>query len=235
MRTEDERFEQLLRAYALRLDREIAEEDAAWGGRVPERLDRRIGALAAGAGAAALLASGVRKAAVVGGGPGLLTALKALAAALTAAALLLGGAYAAFPALREAVNSTVGVSQMAPQPGTALPQSPADWTIPSPGPDYALRDEAGSDTMQGRWFTSPAQECMVQIALRLPGGSSLGEGAEAVELGGLRGEYLDTGLTQVLLLHAGDTLLRVEFWGAERGEVVGYAERLIERNKSINN
>ena len=240
MRTEDERFESLLRSYALRLDREIAVEDAAWGGRVPERLDRRIEALTLGAGAAgaaALAGTGLRKTTTVGrfgarlGRLGLLGAIKGLVAALAAAALLLGGAYLVSPVVRETVENAVSGLRTAPEPSTALPDSPADWVIPSPGADFKLRDEAGSGTMQGRWFTNEARECMVQIAARLPGGSSLGDGAEPVEIGGLPGEYQDTGLTQVLLLRAGDTLIRIEFWGAERGEVIEYAERLIESNE----
>lgn len=234
MRKNEDWLGELMREYALRLDRTIERDEREWRDRVPESLDNRVAALAAGAipfepALDRLMprpSTVVKKAASAAAKGGM--ALKAIAITVAAAAAVSAGACAASPAVRGRVGGLLAACARISDTRSAL--SPGDYIIPSPGEGFTVTDEAKSANMHGCWFTSDDREALVQIAASLPEGTEVSEDAEAIPVGDRWGTIEETESTCVLILNDGGVMIRVEFWGAQRDEVIDYAAGLLAEN-----
>lgn len=231
MHKNDDWLGELMHQYALRLDRDIERDEAQWRDRVPESLDKRITALAAGIlpaeSALERLAprhtgAGKRAASAVKTG----TALRTIAIAAASAAVISVGAFTVSPTVRERVDAWFDICAVQARRAAA----PGEYIIPSPGERYTVTDEAQSARMHGCWFTSEEREVLVQIAQSLPDGAEVSDDAEAVVVGGCAGLIEENGDTQVLILDDGGVMIRVELWGGDRDEIIDYAGRLLSAN-----
>lgn len=208
------KFDRLLQDYAL--DRLVQQRDAL-NAQVPESMDRAAEAAfqKMGAMAAAGAYTGIPK---IGAG---LAAVKAAVISVTAAAVLIAGSCALVPVIRSAVDRAA-IEE------TAKAKAPADYEIPSPGDDFTVTDEASSERIAARWFKSDHQQVMVQIAYSLPDSSLVGQ--EYAAVCGIPAAVTETDDTQILTIQHGDVFIQIQYFNAERAELIAYAERLISMN-----
>ena len=215
------------------LMRQRREQEQVWNTAVPKHTDqaaerafRQMEAMVAAgvpiaAGATAAKAAGGSKAA------GAVTAVKVLAVAAAGAAVIGMGTLAAVPAARQGLGQLLAPERA--ETAQTVSRLPGAYVIPSPGEDFTVTDQAQSDTLNARWFTSAHQQVLVQIARQLPEESSEGA-AEAVTAGGLSGALYQSGSTQVLLLRDGDVLLRVQYFNGDRDTLLAYGQALAAAN-----
>lgn len=149
--------------------------------------------------------------------------IKVLSAVL-AAALIGVGSIAVIPGAGNAVKSVLHTEQAEPA-GTKAPE---DYSIPSPGENYTLREDVSSGRMAAKWFEAERRHLMVQIAKTLP---ELPEGdCEAVSIGGSIGLYYEDEGDQQLLLQDGGMYILIQMHNASRQELMDYAELFAEAN-----
>lgn len=218
MSISDEVLDELFREYERQEEKRCKAVNEQWKSRVPESMDSMVRALALGA----IPAKPKLMKAVAAGSAAV--ALKVTAVAVASALTLGVGAYAVSPAVRDCVDSIIS--------GKAYDQKrgPKDYVIPDPGEDYSLTDEASGENMTAKWFTSDKAELMVQIAYRLPEDPNSSENVDLVTVGPLWGTYQEAENTGLLILRDGEILILIETWGAERAELMSYAEMLVQSN-----
>lgn len=229
MRAEEASFAAMLREMLNDEGGALLEEERRWHDRVPAQLDRTAMACLSAPSAAAAERP-IRTPSLPASAA--LSGWRLALAGLGAAALLAAGTVAAVPALRARVVSLLPAPavQETEAPGL-LGDSPGDYQIPLPGPDYTVTDEARSERLAYRWFTSPDRELLVKIAYRLQEDRAAGGETEYVQLGPLWGTYCEADSTRLLILRDGPVFLLFESWGGTREELVEYAERLIASNR----
>jgi hypothetical protein len=114
------------------------------------------------------------------------------------------------------------------QPRRAVP---GDYVIPSPGEDFTVTETVDDQRLVCRWFTSAEQELMVQIAYKLPLEITGAEGTEIIDLNGrVAAVYLEQGEQKLVELRDGEILLQIEYYNADKEEVLAYAAALAEAN-----
>lgn len=208
-------FDRLMRDYAL--DRLVERQDEL-NAAVPDSTDRA--AEQAFRKMEAMVSSGAYSGAARAGAAA--AAAKAVVISVTAAAVLCAGSYALSPTVRSAVDGLVGIEAPAPS------KQPGEYIIPSPGEDFSVTDEAEGERMAARWFKSDRQQVMVQIAYRMP--EDIDTGQEFITVGGLPGTLTEADDTETLTLRDGTVIIRIQYFNADREELIGYAERLISMN-----
>lgn len=221
-------FEILMREHIDRRGAWLLSENARWAGSVPEHTDRaaekafRTLSACAAAGAPLPVPSVLArsaKAAAVGAG------IKALAVTLAASAVIGAGAYAAAPKVHELLGAAHSVT------ANARHLAPADYVIPDPGGDFTLTDEGASNKMAYRWFGSPEQELIVEIAYALPDEAVQDEKIEVMNAGSMWGTVSEAEHTQLLILRDGDVFIVIEYFNAGREELAAYAEAFAQANE----
>ena len=103
--------------------------------------------------------------------------------------------------------------------------------IPDPGEEYAVTDEAVSQTLVYRWYSSREKELLVEIAYRLPEEQTLDGPVEYRAVGGMWGTYAEAERTRLLILRDSDVLILIELFGGEEEELKAYAQHLAEANR----
>lgn len=227
MKISDERFIALM-GEAQR--RQYARINEQYRDKVPESFDRAAektlrrleGWVAAGAVPPQAVSYAPKKAAK--GAAKASLAIKTAAVVLSAA-LIGAGSYAAVPAVRDAVNSALGIGHIA---SAHRVKASADYIIPDPGEPYELQDSIETGTTTAKWFAGEGRLLMVQIAEELP---ELPEGAgEAVTVGGTVGMVYDIDGDQVLLLYDGGMTILIKIYTADRQELLDYAQMFAAAN-----
>lgn len=227
----------LMLRYGEQEDRLIRDGETRWRGKVSDSMDAMVRDLGAGilpavlildsAGSApAIPAPKKRIRAARAKAVSVSAAVRALALTIAAAVVLSVGACVVSPTVR-GLTKQVFTSVLGAESVPA--RTPDSYIIPSPGEDFSLTNEAEGDNMLARWFTSDRMEALVEIAYRLPENTSADAG-EVVTVGDMWGTYRETGGTGVLILRDGDVYIHVEFWGADREEIMRYAEALVQAN-----
>lgn len=223
----DESFSRMMREMIRSEGESLLKTEEVWHSAVPASVDKA--ALAAiGGGLLPYTAPAAGKTA----GAFLAKAVKVAGLSLAAAAVVAAGVVTVTPSLQEGVAALLAGGERpvsAAQPA-ARRQAPGDYVVPSPGEDFALTEAVDDERLLVRWFTSEAQELMVQVAGRLPSEISGREDAELVDLGGAVGSYLEQGEQKLLELRDGDVVLQITFYRAEKEEVLDYGILLAEAN-----
>lgn len=216
-------FGVLMREYIDRRGARLLDEDRHWRDMVPDHTERAAESTFRTLRTCA--ASGVPFPTGIIGGKAAAGGVKALAIALAAAAAIGAGAYAAAPAV-------CGLAERAiPAAESVRHMAPADYIIPDPGGALTLTDEGFSKKMAYRWFGSPDQELLVEIACSLPEEAEQEGDVDAVDVGGLWGTVCETEHTQLLILHDGDVFILIEYFNAGRDELLDYAEAFVRANE----
>ena len=217
-------FESMMRELVRDEGARLLEGEKAWRGLVPDSIDKvAYAAIAAGTAA---------KAAPAAAGFAVKNIIKAAAVAVAASLVVTGGACVVSPAFRARVSDLLTGTEGA---GSAYVQKNADKTpgsyaIPSPGDAYEITDEAVSERVQYKWFTSDEREILVEVAYRLPGNDAEAAGEVLVLSGGLWGAYTEDGGTKTAVLHDGDIDVRITFSNAEKDDILSYAELIASQN-----
>lgn len=222
-------FDALMEQYVDSRGADLLRQEPDWRGEIPEHTRRaaenafRTVRTCAAAGAplphitgSAAGAAGHASAAAAG--------LKLLSLAVAASAVIGAGAYAVSPAVRTFTMELMGISER------AQGREPAAYVIPDPGGSFTLSDEAVGAQMSYRWFSSATQELIVEIAYEVPEEMEPGEDPEVVTVGPLWGTLTRTERTQLLILRDGDVYIILEYFHADRDELLSYAERLVAVN-----
>lgn len=218
----DDTFAAMMRDMASREGEELLREELIWRERVPASVDA--------AARLALAEGGAPPARGIPARPAVKTPLSPMKLAIltVAAATALGaGACAASPSLRTALRESLPFA--ASRESDA--RQPGGYTVPMPGPDFTLTEEAEGERMLYRWFTAGSREVLVQIALRLPqSDTETGPGEPQILSGGVLGSYYESGEGKTLILRDGEVLIRITVFRLSREELTEYAERIIAEN-----
>lgn len=223
------RFDALMREYVDRRGGALLAEEELWRDRVPDRADaaaektfRRLRACAA---------TGVplpTPASILPAAGAAAKAVKTVALTLAAAGVIGAAAYTAAPVLRDARGGGIAAVRRAAE------RKPAEYVIPDPGGDLTVTDEGSSGKMAYRWFGSPEQELIVEIAYAVPE-ELAGDGqGEITAVGSMWGELWHGEHTELLVLHDGAICITIEYFNADRDELMAYAESLVRANETSN-
>lgn len=209
----DDALDSLLYELFERKSAALAETEAYWHDRVPERFRN--------AGRDALLMLSAPAARVRTPRRGLALGL----AAVLAAGAVSAGALALSPSLRGRASALFGAAYTEP----LREREPMDYVIPSPGEEFTVRDEAAGQAMVYRWYGAEHSMVLVEIARELPEDAAQTEDAEAVTVGGMWGSYCAD--TRSLLLHDGAVSILIQYWNGEREDILAYAEAFAAANE----
>ncbi len=216
-------FESMMRELVREEGSRLLEGEKAWRGLVPDSIDK--------AAYAAIAAGTAAKAAPAAAGFTAKHIIKAAAAVVAASVVVTGGACVVSPSFRARVSDFVGerFGGSSAYVESAGSRTPGGYAIPAPGDGYVVTDEAASERVQYKWFTSDEHDVLVEVAYQLPGGES-DDGELLVLSGGFWGSYREEGNQQIAVLHDGDIAIRITFSDAEKDDVVSYAELLASLN-----
>ncbi len=231
------RFEELMREARIERSLRIVDRNSEVPAHVDEAADRAFRQMEAWIAAGVILSPApeilpLPKAAGASGAAAGLTALKIAAVTVGAAALIGLGSYAAVPALREAVNDSLGAAQtQSLREVQREAKAPADYVIPSPGEDYSLKEELSTGTVAAKWFVAERRLLMVQIAPSLQ--ETPPADSETVTVGAMVGALWEQEGDRLLLLHDGQVTVLIRMFNAERQEILDYAEAFAEANSGL--
>ena len=223
----DERFGSMIEEMVRAEGDELLKTEELWHAAVPKSTD--AAALAAIGTVLPYAAPAVGRAAA---GSGLLKAAKAAAIALGAAAVVAVGAVTVSPTLRGEVSALLSGAERPAVVQSVQQQRavPGAYVIPSPGEDFAVTQTVDDERLVCRWFTSDTQELMVQIAYKLPQEITGLADTEPVEVNGTSAVYLEQGDQKLLELRDREVVIQIEYFNAEKDEVLAYAALLAEAN-----
>lgn len=217
-------FESMMRELVQTEGAKLLEEEKVWRGRVPEHIDKTAHlALSAGAAAQAPIRAGFAAR----------HAVRAAAGIVAAAIAVTGGTLAVSPAARARAAELFGGAEAASGAYVARrsEKTPGDYVIPAPGGDYTVTDEASSERIRYKWFTSSEREVLVEVAYRLASGAYDAADAEFVFLSdGSMGTYREDDSSASVVLQDGEIDIRITFSNAVQEDVLSYTEQLIAAN-----
>ncbi len=229
----DERFGSLMKEMVRTEGEELLKVEETWHAAVPKSTDEAAMAAIGTVMPFAAPAAGSAAAGHAAAGAAVGKAVKTAAVALAALAVVAVGAVTVSPTLRDNVSALLtggnssAVSQSVHQ-GRAVP---GDYMIPSPGEGFTVTQAVDDERLLCRWFTSDVQELMVQVAYKLPAEIAGAEGSEPVRLGEtIAAVYFEQGEQKIVELRDGEIVLQVEYFNAEKDEVLAYAALLAEVN-----
>lgn len=161
-----------------------------------------------------------------------LSAAKIAAIALAGTVTVTAGVYAASPTLRQELTQLLAptVQTVETQPGQKTDAEEQVFQIISPGEEYSIVEQGEGDNVRYCWFASDRGAILVEVLFYMPERTP-GE-TETVIVGGLPGSFTDTGSTRILVLESEENYLVIQASGAEREEILSYAEQLIAANRS---
>ena len=153
--------------------------------------------------------------------------------ALRGAALGLAGVAAVSAGAYKLAES--GARQAEPAPSAELTRSvaertarePEEYSIPSPGEDYSLVEEAEGSRVRYAWFRSGEREILVELLFYAP---EQPEPAEPIQIGPLSGTLSESNIMQTLTLRDQTLYLVLQSVNVEREALLAYAAALVEAN-----
>lgn len=106
-------------------------------------------------------------------------------------------------------------------------REPEEYSIPSPGEEYSLVEEAEGSRVRYVWFRAGEREILVELLFYAP---EQPESAEPIQVGPLSGTLSESNIMQTLTLRDQELYLVLQSVNVEREELLKYALAVVEAN-----